>query len=215
MHTADIIERYNRPTRLFHAVSYAGVLIELTSGWWFVLGNYRPSVVEELTGIGDGWVHEYTGLGLILVAVVGCGLGWRAVRTFTAESLRFRRSDVRWFLRWPRATVTGRFEHHDGHFDPGQRIANVVMVLTLATLLLTGVGAMYLPGPLAIPIFDLHRWSAFLITPVLAGHIVVAAGILPGYRGAWRSMHLGGRLPVDVARRIWPAWLERERGRRG
>jgi hypothetical protein len=26
-------------------------------------------------------------------------------------------------------------------------------------------------------------------------------------------MHLGGRLPVDVARRIWPGWLDRERQR--
>ena len=31
----------------------------------------------------------------------------------------------------------------------------------------------------------------------------------PGYRGAWRSMHLGGRLDRAVARRLWPGWLER------
>jgi len=35
--------------------------------------------------------------------------------------------------------------------------------------------------------------------------------VLPGYRGVWRSMHLGGRLHADVARRLWPAWLERQR----
>ncbi len=45
---------------------------------------------------------------------------------------------------------------------------------------------------------------------VLVGHMVVASGVLPGYRGVWRSMHLGGRLPVAVARRIWPAWLDRD-----
>lgn len=207
----DIIERYNRRTRLFHAAIYIGVLIELVSGWWFILGDYRPSFVADLTGIGDQEVHEYLGLLLILVAIVGCGLGWRAVRTFTAESLRFRSSDVRWFRRWPRAIRTGRFEYHDGHFDPGQRIANIVMTLTLTALLLTGVGALYLPRSLAVASFDLHRWAAFLITPVLLGHIIVAAGILPGYQGAWRSMHLGGHLPTDVARRIWPEWLERER----
>lgn len=211
MHTIDIVERYNRGTRLFHAAIYLGVLIELISGWWFILASYRPSVLEDLTGVGDQFVHEYAGLALILVAVVGAGVGWRAVRTFTAESLRFRSTDMRWFRRWPRSIVTGRFEYHDGHFDPGQRVANIVMVLTLTSLLVTGVGALYLSGPLSNTAFDLHRWSAFLITPVLLGHIIVAAGILPGYRGAWRSMHLGGRLPADVARRIWPGWLDRNR----
>jgi cytochrome b subunit of formate dehydrogenase len=213
MHPPDIIERYNRGTRLLHAAIYLGVLIDLASGWWFVLASYRPSLIEELTGIGDSWIHEYTGIALIPVAVIGCGVGWRAVRTFTAESLRFRSSDVRWFRRWPRSVRTGRFEYHDGHFDPGQRLANIVMVLTLTGLLVTGVGALYLPGPFGLTVFQLHRWSAFLITPVLLGHIVIAAGILPGYRGAWRSMHLGGRLPAEVARRIWPGWLDRERQR--
>jgi formate dehydrogenase subunit gamma len=203
------VERYNRGTRMFHAAIYLGVLADLISGWWFVLGDYRPSVLEDLTGIGDQWIHEYVGLGLIGVAVLGCAIGWRAVRTFTAESLYFRAADARWFLRWPRALRTGRFEYHDGHFDPGQRIANIVLTLTLTSLVVTGVGALYLPRPLSITAFDLHRWSAFLITPVLVGHIIVAAGILPGYRGAWRSMHLGGRLPADVARRIWPGWLDR------
>lgn len=211
MQTLDLIQRYNRGTRIFHAAVYLGVLAELVTGWWFVLADYRPSLIEDLTGIGDQWLHEYAGFGLIAVAVAGCAIGWRAVRTFTAESLRFRSTDTRWFLRWPRSIVTGRFAYHDGHFDPGQRIANIVMVLTLASLVLTGVGALYLPaGSFSVAVFDLHRWSAFLITPVLLGHIIVATGILPGYRGAWRSMHLGGRLPRDVARRIWPGWLDRD-----
>jgi hypothetical protein len=45
--------------------------------------------------------------------------------------------------------------------------------------------------------------------PVLAGHLLVAIGVLPGYRGVWRAMHLAGRVPVATARRIWPGWAER------
>jgi hypothetical protein len=30
----------------------------------------------------------------------------------------------------------------------------------------------------------------------------------------WRAMHLGGKLRTRVARRLWPAWLDRERDRR-
>jgi hypothetical protein len=51
--------------------------------------------------------------------------------------------------------------------------------------------------------------SPGLHTPVLLGQILIASGVLPGHRGVWRSMHLGGHLEAQVARRIWPAWLER------
>ena len=215
MHTVEIVQRYNRRTRWLHAAVYLAVLVDLGSGWWFVLGDYRPSPVQRLTGLDDGFAHEYVGLLLLPVVLVGSAAGWRGVRTFVAETVRFRRTDLGWFRDWPRAVVSGRFAYHDGHFDPGQRLANLVMVATLLAVLLTGVGALYLGRPLNILVFQLHRWSAFLITPVLLGHIVVAAGVLPGYRGVWRSMHLGGRLPVDVADRIWPEWVRRLRADRG
>jgi hypothetical protein len=45
---------------------------------------------------------------------------------------------------------TGRFGDHDGHFDPGQRLANIAMVATLVTLLLSGLGMILLPRPAAV-----------------------------------------------------------------
>ena len=56
----------------------------------------------------------------------------------------------------------------------------------------------------------MHRWATYLITPLLAGHILIATGLLPGYRGVARSMHLGGRLCTETARRVWPGWLDRQ-----
>jgi len=46
---------------------------------------------------------------------------------------------------------------------------------------------------------------------VIAGHVLVAIGVLPGYRGVWRSMHLGGRVADETAHRVWPGWTERAR----
>jgi cytochrome b subunit of formate dehydrogenase len=213
MHSVEIVQRYSRGARWLHAVVYVGILIDLGTGWWFILADYRESPVARLTGIGDQFAHEYAGLALIPVVLTGMLAGRRGMRTFAAESVRFNRADLAWFRRWPRAVVSGRFPHHDGHFDPGQRLANLVMAATLASLLVTGVGALYVGGPLGQVAYQAHRWSAFLVTPVLLGHIVIAAGVLPGYRGVWRSMHLGGWLPAEVAGRIWPAWLDRERSR--
>jgi cytochrome b subunit of formate dehydrogenase len=208
----QIVERYSRGTRWFHAGIYVTVLLLLATGWWFIVDGYRHrSPLARVTGLSDGIVHEYAGYAFGLVLLVWLLGGARGLRSFVRETLRYRRGDGRWLAGFPRAAFTGRFGDHNGHFDPGQRIANVVMVLTLAALLLSGLGMVFLPGrQLDQALFTVHHWSTLLATPVIVGHMIIAAGVLPGYRGVWRSMHLRGRLPVDVARRIWPDWLDRD-----
>ena len=39
--------------------------------------------------------------------------------------------------------------------------------------------------------------------------LLIALGVLPGYRGVWRSMHFSGRIPIETAWRVWPGWTER------
>ena len=136
-------------------------------------------------------------------------LGVRSVVRFVAESVRFHRTDLRWFLAWPAAVFTGRFASHDGRYDPGQRVLNIVLVLGLAVLVVSGVGlAMLHGGPVFAVLAQVHKIATYPVTVLLAGHVLVAAGLLPGYRGVWRSMHLGGHLRSEVARRIWPVWTD-------
>jgi cytochrome b subunit of formate dehydrogenase len=203
------VERYSRAARWYHAFTYLTVFALLITGWWLIAGQEgRPSPVARLLGMSDVDIHFYTGWALAGLAAVAVTLGVRATRTFVRESIRYDRGDATWLRQWPAATVTGRFARHEGHFDPGQRVANVIVVLLLATLVGTGIGLTMVVGGAAFVWLDrLHRWATYLLTPVLAGHIIIAAGVLPGYRGVAWSMHLGGRLSVPVARRLWPAWL--------
>lgn len=205
----DTVRRYGRIARWFHAGIYLTVLALLVGGWWFLTVGYsRSSPLSALTGLPDGELHEFAGYGMLLVVLAWLLLGARGVRMFVRETLRVERGDGRWLVRLPRAAFTGRFPAHGGHFDPGQRLANMAMLASLTALAGSGLGMLYLPnGQLAIAAADVHRWATYLFTPVVVGHIVIAAGVLPGYRGVWRSMHLGGRLPTDVARRLWPGWL--------
>ena len=164
-----------------------------------------------MIGIPDTSLHTMIGWGFALIAVIGCVVGWRATRTFVAESLRVDHSDARWFARWPAALITGGFGSHDGHFDPGQRVLNLVMALSLIALTLSGIGLVSVHGgPSFVWLARVHKWSTYVATPMIAGHVIVASGVLPGYRGVWRSMHLGGRLDRSVAQRLWPAWLSRK-----
>src|SRR5262245_11150498 len=172
------VQRYSRAARWFHAGVYLAVLVLLGTGWWLLAGREgKPSPLARLTGVADTTVHLYAGWALAGLTALGVVLGARAAGTFLRESLRRDRGDLRWFRRWPAAIFTGRFARHEGHFDPGQRIANLALVVLLATLIGTGVGlAMVAGGPSYVWLLRLHRWATYLITPVLLGHIVIAAG---------------------------------------
>jgi cytochrome b subunit of formate dehydrogenase len=208
---ATEVERYTRSARWFHAATYLSVLVLLGTGWWLGLGREgQPPPLSRLTGRPDTQLHTWVGWALTAVVVAGLVVGIRSAITFAAESLRFRRHDLRWLASWPKATMTGRFARHEGHFDPGQRIANIVLVVLLGALVVSGVGLARLHGgPTFALLVHVHRWATYALTPVIIGHILVASGVLPGYRGVWRSMHLGGHLDRGVARRLWPAWVER------
>ncbi|MEV6106672.1 cytochrome b/b6 domain-containing protein [Streptomyces sp. NPDC051940] len=210
------VTRNNARTRWFHAGVYVVVSALLLTGWWLTLGHEGdPSVLAELLDTPDPELHTNLGWALASYAAAGALLGWRGARTLLRDSVRFRRSDLRWFARLPGAAFTGRFARHEGHFDPGQRIANLLILALLLVLIVTGIGLDQVSGgPAFVWYRRIHVWSTYALTPVIAGHILIAAGVLPGYRGVWRAMHLGGRLRRTVAGRLWPEWLERDEGKR-
>jgi cytochrome b subunit of formate dehydrogenase len=204
---AGEITRYNRPARWLHTAVYLVTTALLITGWWLLSGQEgRPSVLAELLGTADTELHRQAGWTLAAVAAAGVTVGVRAAWTFTRETLRVDRGDGRWFLRWPAGVATGRFAPHRGHFDPGQRIANLVFVGSLGTLIVSGVALTTLSGgPTFATMVRLHRAATYVLTAMVAGHLAVAVGVLPGYRGVWRAMHLGGRVPAATVRRLWPA----------
>jgi cytochrome b subunit of formate dehydrogenase len=202
------LERYTRPARWLHAAVYLTTLVLLGTGWWLLLGNEgQPSVLAQVLRVADTDAHKNAGWVLFAAGVLVPLLNAKAARRFLAASVRFDRGDLGWLRRWPAAVLTGRFAHHRGHFDPGQRLANLVIVLGLAILTLSGIGLVLVHGgPAFVWLTRIHRWSTYVLTPVIAGHILIALGVLPGYRGVWRSMHTRRGVDERTARRLWPAW---------
>lgn len=199
------VVRNTRPTRWFHAATFVVTSVLLATGWWLRSGNEgRPSALAEVLDTPDTEVHRSAGWVLVGLAAAGVTLGVRAAWTFARETLRVDRGDGRWFLRWPVGALTGRFRPHRGHFDPGQRLANLAFVATLGTLVVTGVAMTTLSGgPTFATMVRVHRAATYVLTALVVGHVLLVSGLLPGYRGAWRAM-VGGRVRRATARRLWP-----------
>jgi cytochrome b subunit of formate dehydrogenase len=205
------ITRYPRSARRLHTAVYVVTLLLLATGWLLLAGGEgQPSPLATMTGVPDVTLHVWLGWALLALAVLPLAFAIRGLVMFARETFRHDAGDLAWLARLPLAAFTGRFRRHEGHFDPGQRIANVAIVGLLLILIATGVALVFIHGG---PVFGLlavvHRLSTIAFSVVIVGHVVVASGILPGYRGAWRSMHLGGNLRIDTARRLWPGWTER------
>jgi cytochrome b subunit of formate dehydrogenase len=199
------VVRNNRRTRWFHAGVACLTLVLLGTGWWLQTGHEgQPSLLARLLDAPDTEIHRRVGWALAALAVLPVTVGVRAAVTFGRETLRLDPGDGRWLRRWPAGAVTGRFAAHRGHFDPGQRLANIAFVATLTTLVVTGVGLTTVHGgPDFVWLVRVHRLATYALTPLAIGHVLLAVGVLPGYRGAWRAMHLGGRVPAATARRLW------------
>jgi cytochrome b subunit of formate dehydrogenase len=211
------VERYPRSARRYHAAIYVVTLLLLATGWWLLAGREGdPSPIARITGVPDARLHVWLGWALAVVAIAPLPFALNGVRAFLRETARRDRGDGRWLAALPLAALTGRVRRHEGHFDPGQRLANVAIVGLLVTLVVTGIALVFVDaGPLFVVMAVTHRLATIVFTVVIAGHILIASGVLPGYRGAWRSMHLGGKLRLDTARRLWPGWAERQSSRFG
>jgi cytochrome b subunit of formate dehydrogenase len=205
------VERYPRSARRYHTAIYVVTLLLLATGWWLLAGREgQPSPIAALLSIPDATIHTWLGWALVVVALAPLPFALRGIARFVRETIRYDDGDGRWLARLPAAIVTGRFPRHEGHFDPGQRIANVAIVVLLLLLIASGVALTLVHvGPMFAFVVAVHRLATIAFTIVIVGHVIVALGILPGYRGVWRSMHLGGRLRLDTARRLWPGWTER------
>jgi formate dehydrogenase subunit gamma len=206
------VARNGRRARLLHTLVYLSTLF-LAYGGIALLFEAHPGLAKPLGGhVATATSHRLVGYGLLSFAVLVAVVWWRAAGRFVTNSVRFSRLDLRWLAGYPRMALTparSRPVPHRGHFDPGQRVFNVLLVLTFLVLGVTGI-VMGMPERFLPSVFGwslrIHKLATWVLIGLVAGHLLLASGLLPGYRGVWRAMHLGGRVPAATARRLWPVW---------
>lgn len=202
-----------------HGGVYLATAFLLLSGV-AVGGEGHPAVADLIGGhvAAAAW-HRWVGYGLIGLGLLIPLMRPGAAGRFLAESIRFRPSDVRWFAKYPRFVLRPSRhdpERHEGHFDPGQRVLNCVILLAFTALGATGM-VMSFPEAVTPTAFAwslrIHRAATWVLVGSVAGHVLVASGVLAAYRGVWRAMHWDGRVPTGLAAKLWPAWAEAQEAR--
>jgi cytochrome b subunit of formate dehydrogenase len=203
--------------RRLHAGLFLLTLALVASGVAVLGEGIRP--LERLLGghVASARTHRALGYALIGAGGLVALARPRAAGRFLAESVRFRRSELRWFASYPAFVLRPSRNapaRHEGHFDPGQRIFNLAVLAALLALSATGLlmsfPRAFVPAAFAWSL-RIHRVATWGLLAAVAGHVVVASGALRAYRGAWRAMHGGGRVPRELAERLWPRWAERAR----
>lgn len=210
------ILRNTRRVRRLHAAVYLVTAFLLYSGI-SVAGEARPVLATLIGGQAAAarW-HRWVGFGLIALGLLLPLVRPRSAVRFLMESVRFRRSDVRWFRSYPAFLLAPRRHppaRHEGRYDPGQRVLNCVIVVAFTTLAVSGL-VMSVPDRVTSATFaasfKIHVIATLALVVSLAGHVLVGSGLLSAYRGVWRAMHGDGRVRTDLSERLWPAWTERE-----
>ena len=141
------LERNPLRARQLHAAVYLMTVPLLITGWWLLAGREgQPSILALVLRQPDSSIHQWFGWSLLALAAIALVLG--GTTTFLRETLRYDRGDARWLLGWPKGALLGHFARHQGHFDPGQRIANLVIIVAGVAVIVSGVGLAILPAAL-------------------------------------------------------------------
>ncbi|MBW7931087.1 MAG: cytochrome b/b6 domain-containing protein [Gammaproteobacteria bacterium] len=217
---AERIHRHGRWPRWLHGANALAMLLLIGSG--LAIGGRLPASWTALLGGHERLNALHQGLGLALVLAVALlmlvvrGDSCRLLR----ELLHLHWRELRWPLELLRHAV--RPGHHappahDGRLDPLQRLVMLLLLLSAAIVGVAGVGlllAVDAPRGLLALLVRTHVYVSWLMLGVLALHVLAGSGILSTHRGIARSMFGDGTVPVALAERLWPGWVEAQRRQR-
>lgn len=218
-----------QPTILRHSggVRVAHLLLAIAIGGLILSGlgvdERLPARLVHLLGGHFVLVTSHRWLGYALGTAALCALvfRWPRVRALLGAILHFHRSDAAWLPGLLRALLHPRkctLPWHAGRFDPAQRLVFLVLFGSLALLVATGVAIHFIPSGARMAFawtLRTHLAAAWVLMGAISVHVFAGLGVLPTHRGVMRAMFGDGRTPVELSRRLWPGWSDRQLEARG
>lgn len=216
------LPRHGCGTRALHLANALVVIVLLVTG--LALGDVLAERVVAVLGghlrVND--THRVLGLAFAAALVLVASFLPGRVSRLLRDTVYFRRGEWRWPLQFLRFCLSpGRHPapFHDGRFDPAQRVVFCAIILSVVVVSATGVYLYWTP-PLGRTVLGyairIHIAAAWLLIGCLCVHILAGSGLLRTHRGLVTAMFGDGRVPVPLARVLWPGWTQRQaRGVRG
>lgn len=211
--------RHGRTARVLHAANAAVVIVLLVTG--LALGDVVSARVAGWLGGHEriNAAHQWLGLAFAVAMVLLAAALPRRVARLLRDSSRFRRGDGRWIRAFLAYLVAPRLRappFHDGRFDPAQRLVFLGILVGIAGVTASGVYLYAWTPAFALGQMSLayairvHIVAAWLLIACLALHIAAGSGLPWTHRGLVRAMFGHGRVPISLARRLWPGWARRQ-----
>ena len=192
---------------IWFIISGLGIHETLTAGAIHILGGHVLLVTS----------HRWLGYALGVVLLLTLIFRRHRLRAFLRAILSFHRSDVAWLPALVRSLVHPRratLPWHDGRFDPIQRLVFLILVGSLTLLVITGVAINFIDARSARMVFAwtlrIHLATAWVFIAAASVHIFAGIGLLPTHRGVTRAMFGDGHVKVELSRRLWPGWTDRQ-----
>ncbi len=206
--------RHGRLVRWLHGLNIVVMAVLLASG--LALGGVLAHEIVAWLGGHElaRLTHNRLGLAFAAAMLLLLLVMPRRVLRLLRDCLHWRSSDIAWLWRFlPRLwQPQGQVPHHDGRFDPAQRLVFGLLLASLVTAAATGVYLYFLP-PLGrtwlMWSIRVHIFSAWAVIVLLGIHIIAGIGLLPSHRGIARAMLGDGTVSATLAQRLWPGWARR------
>ena len=205
------IQRYSKGGVVFHWAFSLVVIILLLTG----IRMFSPGA-SLAGGYATGIVHRVAAAGFIAIPLLYSLLSPGAVAGFLKETFNWRKDDMKWFRAAPDYYFGGTGENmpHQDRLNTGQRMWQLVLMVTAVVFLVTGTVMWFFKSAIAINIYQwllfCHGAAFIVFLLMLMVHLYMSA-LHPRMRGAFYSM-IDGKVSASYAREHHRKWYERLEG---
>ncbi|MFC1926141.1 formate dehydrogenase subunit gamma [Chloroflexota bacterium] len=208
MTEARVVERFKKRTIYFHWVHTAAFLVLLITG--AIL--FFPGLGGLTSGGATRLIHR-----IAVVVFVAAPLAYFAFNPkmslhFIKETLTWSKDDIKWLGKAPDYYFGGAEDKMppQGHVNTGQKMWQVVVLLTGALFLITGLFMWFFKDTLASGVFQwcllIHDIAFILAITMLFVHVYLSF-IHPRMTESLRSM-LDGKISVKYAKHHYGKWYD-------
>jgi formate dehydrogenase subunit gamma len=207
-----VVERFKKRTVWFHWVHTAAFLILVITGAILFVPGLGSPAAGGITRL----LHRIAVIFFVACPVIYAVLAPRLAWNFIKECFIWGVDDIKWVTRAPDYYFGGDEDKMfpQGHINTGQKMWQLIVVVTAVLFLLSGLIMWFLKGIVTPALFQwcviLHDVSFILVFLMLLVHIYLGA-IHPRMTESFRSM-LDGKISKQYARNHYGKWYDKIAG---